>query len=76
MYTLMFIYSDSTSGNNCFVYLQIGCIIESYKINTDVDQISYKNPRSLKGHCIKFKYYADGIHTGLTPAGLTIDEQP
>ena len=23
----------------------------------------------LKGHCIKFKYYADGIHSGLTPPG-------
>ena len=21
----------------------------------------------LKGHCIEFKYYADGIHSGLTP---------
>ena len=21
----------------------------------------------LKGHCIEFKYYADGIHFGLTP---------
>ena len=24
---------------------------------------------SLKGHCIEFKYYADGIHSGLTPPG-------
>ena len=23
----------------------------------------------LKGHCIYFKYYADGIHYGLTPPG-------
>ena len=23
----------------------------------------------LKGHCIEFKYYADGIHCGLTPPG-------
>ena len=23
----------------------------------------------LKGHCIDFKYYADGIHSGLTPPG-------
>ena len=23
----------------------------------------------LKGHCIEFKYYADGIHSGLTPTG-------
>ena len=21
----------------------------------------------LKGHCIEFKYYADGIHSGITP---------
>ena len=24
---------------------------------------------ALKGHCIEFKYYADGIHSGLTPPG-------
>ena len=25
--------------------------------------------RSLKGNCIEFKYYADGIHSGLTSPG-------
>ena len=34
----------------------------------------YRHARDLKGHCIEFKYYADGIHTGLTPPGLTIDD--
>ena len=24
---------------------------------------------NVKGHCIEFKYYADGIHSGLTPPG-------
>ena len=24
---------------------------------------------ALKGQCIEFKYYADGIHSGLTPPG-------
>ena len=29
-----------------------------------------QNPTvGLKGHCIEFKYYADGIHAGLTPPG-------
>ena len=35
-----------------------------------------ENPRplritvpTLKGHCIEFKYYADGIYSGLTPPG-------
>ena len=33
---------------------------------------SFRNIQSpyshgLKGHCIEFKYYADGIHSGLTP---------
>ena len=29
-----------------------------------------QNPTvGLKGHCIEFKYYADGIHSGLTPPG-------
>ena len=27
------------------------------------------SPALLKGHCIEFKYYADGIHSGLTPPG-------
>ena len=30
------------------------------------DRIS-KSMSCLKGHCIEFKYYADGIHSGLTP---------
>ena len=25
--------------------------------------------RTLKGHCIEFKYYADGVHSGLIPPG-------
>ena len=25
--------------------------------------------KKLKGHCIEFKYYADAIHSGLTPPG-------
>ena len=28
-----------------------------------------KDRLQLKGHCIEFKYYADGIHSGLTPPG-------
>ena len=28
-----------------------------------------RRTRQLKGHCIEFKYYADGIHSGLTPPG-------
>ena len=28
-------------------------------------QVSFR----LKRHCIEFKYYADGIHSGLTPPG-------
>ena len=27
----------------------------------------------LKGHCIEFKYYADGIHSGLTPPGAGVN---
>ena len=33
-----------------------------------VTEVKPKNAR-LKGHCIEFKYYADGIHAGLTPPG-------
>ena len=28
-----------------------------------------KSDSNLKGHCIEFKYYADGIHSSLTPPG-------
>ena len=31
--------------------------------------IRFDQPLLLKGHCIEFKYYADGIHSGLTPPG-------
>ena len=37
-----------------------------------VDYISFNIATirdNLKGHCIEFKYYADGIHSGLTPQG-------
>ena len=30
---------------------------------------------NLKGHCIEFKYYADGIHSGLTPPGCPPDNK-
>ena len=30
---------------------------------------SLRRGKQLKGHCIEFKYYADGIHSGLTPPG-------
>ena len=34
------------------------------------DKVPHKRLLSkLKGHCIEFKYYADGIHSGLTPPG-------
>ena len=29
----------------------------------------FERSQHLKGHCIEFKYYADGIHSGLTPPG-------
>ena len=32
-----------------------------------VDFVRCSSASSLKGHCIEFKYYADGIHSGLTP---------
>ena len=28
---------------------------------------------TLKGHCIEFKFYADGIHSGLTPPGAGVN---
>ena len=36
----------------------------------DVLALDYNYPSYiLKGHSIEFKYYADGIHSGLTPPG-------
>ena len=41
------------------------------RVNNDpVEKVKqFKYLGSLKAHCIKFKYYADGIHSGLTPPG-------
>ena len=45
------------------------------EITQELQQLCYKNYQMkigewvLKGHCIEFKYYADGIHSGLTPPG-------
>ena len=48
-------------------------IIEIQSIIKEENKISYLmgdfNIDLLKGHCIEFKYYADGIHSGLTPPG-------
>ena len=33
------------------------------------DVVTAPSLNMLKGHCIEFKYYADGIHSGLTPPG-------
>ena len=44
---------------NCFM-LMYEHILDSFYVG---------QPFLLKGHCIEFKYYADGIHSGLTPPG-------
>ena len=41
-------------------------------VHTLGDTSAFVNPAGqllLKGHCIAFKYYADGIKFGLTPPG-------
>ena len=35
----------------------------------DDDELELRPLGALKGHCIEFKYYADGIHSGHTPPG-------
>ena len=42
-------------------------VVSQYDINASTTTIVYLS--CLKGHCIEFKYYADGIHSGLTPPG-------
>ena len=34
-----------------------------------IDRFPRSGRYTLKGHCIEFKYYAGGIHSGLTPPG-------
>ena len=35
----------------------------------DLKKTEGQGHEHLKGHCVEFKYYADGIHSGLTPPG-------
>ena len=39
------------------------------RIEMHCDNLGNSTFLHLKGHCIEFKYYADGIHSGLTPPG-------
>ena len=49
-------------------------ITETFLIDIDIEiaRVSRADRRrmvELKEHCIEFKYYADDIHSGLTPPG-------
>ena len=56
-------YSFSRRTINVLNKLSTDCVHA-----TSVDMFKNKIHK-LKGHCIEFKYYADGIHSGLTPPG-------
>ena len=47
-----------------------GCITtnnsNSSQLTTSLPQLEQQQKDGLKGHCVEFKYYADGIHSGLT----------
>ena len=51
--------------NICLLLSAPTCIMKM----RDAIIIMMKFTRDLKGHCIEFKYYADGKHSGLTPPG-------
>ena len=56
-----------------FQFSPDNCIVPStWKTSEIVPVPKTKIPLSnndLMGHCIELKYYADGIHSGLTPPG-------
>ena len=55
-------------GKSEIMKMQYGSHTLSKKDNRRLDRSGFQNNQSdLKGHCIEFKYYADGIHYGLTP---------
>ena len=61
----IFIHNNGACVHAC-VYV---CV---YLCNSDICVQITMTPfycSNLKGHCIEFKYYADGIHSGLTPPG-------
>ena len=70
--------------NNCLIYREINSLEDKVQLQKYPDslqdwaeKLGLTNSKwsstelhvSLKGHCIEFKYYADGIHSGLTPPG-------
>ena len=77
--------SKRLKGKVMSTFVTPACLHETETFGTDRNtttkassvrkQLGTKNSKSkegrqeLKGHCIEFKYYADGIHSGLTPPG-------
>ena len=61
---LLLYVNDMASAVGCklLLYADDSALIASGKNVADIES-------TLKGHCIEFKYYADGIHSGLTPPG-------
>ena len=52
----------------CVQYRIVVAYVVEIKLNSKFNSMSDGRAfHYLKGHCIEFKYYADGIHSGLTP---------
>ena len=45
------------------------CVGRKKIVGVCTDMMGGNSKVILKGHCIEFKYYVDGIHSGLTPPG-------
>ena len=59
----------STRRINKFVMVQARTNINAMCLSVYGVKLWNSLSTNLKGHCIEFKYYADGIHSGLTPPG-------
>ena len=55
--------------NHAFAQLNIRHSVIQTVNNMPDNVIDKIRTHNLKGHCIEFKYYADGIQSGLTPPG-------
>ena len=52
------------------LFLLYGIRVETRGVHrSSVKRLMWSAQDHLKRHCIEFKYYADGIHSGLTPPG-------
>ena len=62
-YTHTYIHTMIKHCVTTITYSSSSVLVHHSKLNIVVPAHAWGN--KLKGHCIEFKYYADGIHSGL-----------